>query len=211
VTEPLGARDRLRAAAHDALLRGAERAFADHRRRLLAAAAGRTLEIGAGTGFNLAHYPGTVGELVVTDPGAAYLARARRRAAQAGREATFVPAGAEELPFADGSFDPVVGTPVLCSVSDQDRSLAEIRRVLRAGGRFLFCEHVRSDDPRTARWQDRLERPWMLVADGCHPNRPTVERIAAAPFDIAELERGTFPYRTAPILRPLVTGRARAR
>jgi ubiquinone/menaquinone biosynthesis C-methylase UbiE len=205
-----GLHDRARAAAHDLLLRRFERAFAAHRRRLLASARGRVLEIGAGTGFNIPEYPDGLDELVVTDPSPAMLRRARARAVRAGRRVTAIRAPAERLPFGDGEFDTVVSTFVLCSVAHPGDALREIRRMLQPGGALLFCEHVRSDDPRRARWQDRLERPWMVVADGCHPNRATLERIAEAPFDVVCVEHGELPQ-GARIVRPLVTGRAVAR
>ena len=79
--------------------------------------------------------------------------------------------------------------------------------MLRTDGSFLFIEHVRADEPRRARWQDRLERPWSVVAMGCHPNRPTLERIEAAGFVLDELRHGELP-KSLPIIRPLITGRA---
>ena len=95
-------------------------------------------------------------------------------------------APADRLPFDDDSFDTVVVTLVLCTVEDLDATLAEVARVLRPGGRLLFLEHVRAEEPRLARWQDRLERPWRFIGHGCHPNRDTVATIAASPL---ELER----------------------
>ena len=82
--------------------------------------------------------------------------------------------------------------------------------MLRPGGQLIFVEHVRWDDPERAKWQDRLERPWMVLADGCHPNRPTLEHIEAAPFDVVEVER-TELKQSPPLVRPLVAGRAVAR
>src|SRR5438874_927092 len=200
-------RDRIRPALYDFFGERMEKHFAEYRRKALAHARGRVLEIGGGTGFNLRHYPDGVKELVVTEPAPGMLERARRRAAEAALPVSFVEAPAESLPFEDASFDTVVSTLVLCSVDDVDRALAEIHRVLRPGGQFIFVEHVRSSDPRTARWQDRLERPWMVLADGCHPNRATLERIEGAPFELVDVERSELP-KSPPIVRPLVTGRA---
>src|SRR5262249_11047048 len=163
--------DRAIAALYDHVGRRAEREFAPYRADLLAHACGRVLEIGAGTGFNAEHYREAVEELVITEPSPAMLRRAERRAGATGRSVRALRASGERLPFEDASFDTVVSTFVLCSVDDEARTLAEIRRVLRPGGTFLFIEHVRSDEPRLARWQDRLERPWGVVALGCHPNR----------------------------------------
>ena len=179
------------------------------RRKLLRGAAGRVLEVGAGTGFNLPHYPAGVADLTLTDGLDGMLSRAGRRAGKLGREVVTTRASVESLPFADGSFDAVVASLLLCSVEDQDLALAEIRRVLRPGGRYLFLEHVRSEDPKVARSQDRMERLWGVVAFGCHPNRETLPRIEAA-LEVEEVERGLMPAGPK-IVRPYVLGRALAR
>ncbi len=124
-----------------------------------------------------------------------------------GRTVRAVRAPAERLPFEDGSFDTVVSTLVLCSVGDQDEALAEVRRVLRPGGRFLFLEHVRAEDAKRARWQDRLNRPWRVVAMGCNANRATLARIEAAGFEVEELRHGELP-KSPPLIRPMIAGRA---
>jgi len=203
-------RDRIRPALYDFFGARMEKHFAEHRREALAHAQGRVLEIGGGTGFNLPHYPSDVDELVVTEPAPGMLERARRRAATTDLPVTVGQASAEALPFEDSSFDTVVSTLVLCSVDDVDRALAEIHRVLRPGGQLIFVEHVRWEDPRRARWQDRLERPWMLLADGCHPNRATLERIEAGPFEVVDVQRSELQH-PPPLVRPLVAGRALAR
>jgi ubiquinone/menaquinone biosynthesis C-methylase UbiE len=169
------------------------------------------LEIGAGTGLNLRHYPAGVCEVVVTEPSAGMMSRARDKATAVGFPVRFVEASAEDLPFTDAEFDTLVSTLVLCSVEDQSRALAEIRRVLKPGGRFLFLEHVRADERSLARWQDRLDRPWSAtVGMGCHANRRTLESIEAAGFDVEGLERGTLP-KSPPIVRPTIAGNARPR
>ena len=203
---------RLKAAFYDRLMESGEQAgFRDTRRGLLAQARGRVLEVGAGTGLNVALYPDEVVELVFVEPDEGMAGRLRRRVAESGRTATVVSATAESLPFPDHSFDTVVATLVLCSVENVDRSLAELRRVLKPGGRLLFAEHVRSDDPKLGRWQDRLDRPWWgLISMGCHCNRRTLEAIKAAPLDVEQVDRGELP-KAPPIVRPLVTGRAVAR
>jgi len=203
-------RDRIRPALYDFFGGKMEKHFADYRRKALVHARGRVLEIGGGTGFNLPHYPSTIEELVVTEPVPGMLERARRRAAASALPVTVLAAKAEALPFDDASFDTVVSTLVLCSVDDVDRALAEIHRVLRPGGQLIFVEHVRWEDPERAKWQDRLERPWMALADGCHPNRATLGSIEAGPFDVVEVER-TELKQSLPLVRPLVAGRAVAR
>jgi ubiquinone/menaquinone biosynthesis C-methylase UbiE len=180
--------ERLFAAVYDPLSARSERKFgADLKRQLLANAHGRVLEIGVGTGLSFLHYPPDV-ELAGVEPSPHMLKRARRRAAELGRKVELVEAPAEQLPFADDSFDTVVSLTVLCTVSDAQRTLGEIRRVLCPGGRFVFLVHVRSEDAQLARRQDRWERPWGWIAGGCHPNRRTLETIEAAGFQIRELE-----------------------
>jgi ubiquinone/menaquinone biosynthesis C-methylase UbiE len=179
----------------------------EHRQKLLAPAEGRVLEVGAGTGFNLPYYPDGVSEVVVTDPLDGMLKRARKRAEATGREISTERTPAESLPFEDGSFDTVVASLVLCSVDDQDRSLAEIRRVLKPGGRYLFMEHVRSEDPALARKQDRYAGLWKAVCFGCRCNRDTLPRIRAA-FEVEDVEHGEAPAGMPRIVRPFVLGRA---
>lgn len=181
------------AALHDPVGARWERRYGKElRRRVLAEVQGRVLEVGVGTGLSFEHYP-PVEELVGVDPSEPMLRRARRRAEASGREVELVEAPAEQLPFADESFDTVVTLTVLCTVADPDRSLREIRRVLRPDGRFRFLEHVRSSEPKRARWQDRLERPWRFVAGGCHPNRRTLQTVESAGFEVTELEEGELP------------------
>ena len=201
----------LKGLVYDALTRPFERGpGARVRREVLQHATGEALEIGAGTGASLPHYPQTVRRLTVTEPDAALARRLARKLDRSPVPTVLVPASAAALPFADGTFDTVVSTLVLCTVPDQEAALAEVRRVLRPGGVFLFFEHVRSDDPGRARWQDRLERPWRLVAGGCHPNRPTLHGIRAAGFDVVDHVAGEMPGFPR-IVRPYVAGRAAVR
>lgn len=195
---------------YDRMLAGAEEAgLGDKRERLLSQASGRTLEIGAGTGLNLSHYPETVAELVLTEPEEPMVKRLEAKLAESGRAARVVRASAESLPFEASSFDTVVATLVLCTVRDPERALAEVERVLRQGGRLLFLEHVRSEDPAIARWQDRLHGIWYRFGHGCNCNRPTPALIETSPLRMAQLERGEMPKAPA-IVRPLVSGRALA-
>ena len=119
----------------------------------------------------------------------------------------WVRGSAEQLPFEESSFDGVVSMGVLCTVPDVARALQEVRRVLNPAGALHFVEHVRSERPRLARWQDRLERPWGFLAHGCHPNRDTPATIRAAGFEVEIVERGDLPL-VPPIVKPYVLGRA---
>lgn len=177
------------------------------RRELLAGAGGRVVEIGAGTGANLDLYPEGVEELVLVEPDPHMTRRLRAKLAESGRSATVIEAGAERLPLEDAGFDTVVATLVLCTIPDPAAALREAARVLRPGGRLLFVEHVRAEDPGLAVWQDRLEKPWRFLGDGCHCNRDTVAAIEASPLTLGPLERDRLP-KALPIVRPLVRGSA---
>jgi ubiquinone/menaquinone biosynthesis C-methylase UbiE len=199
---------RLRGVAYDAVMAAAERAgLRDERRGLVALARGATVEIGAGTGRNLEHYGPEVTRLVLVEPDQHMARPLRRRAALARPDAEIVRAVAARLPFADASFDTAVVTAVLCTVPDQTAALAEIWRVLRPGGALLFGEHVRSDDPRLAAWQDRLLPLWRLLGDGCEPNRRTLEAIEGSPLRVDWVRRGSVPGAPA-IVRPMIVGAA---
>jgi SAM-dependent methyltransferase len=179
------------------------------RRQTLAAASGRTIDIGAGTGVNLGLFPEAVSELVLAEPDPHMLKKLRGKVGETGTRAEVVEAPAEKLPFEDSSFDTAVFTLVLCTVPDPEAALAEAARVLRPGGKLLFVEHVRAaGDEGLARWQDRLERPWHFLADGCHCNRDTVAKIEASPLTVEQVEEGDLP-KAVPLVKPLVRGSAR--
>jgi ubiquinone/menaquinone biosynthesis C-methylase UbiE len=178
------------------------------RAELLAGARGRVLELGSGTGLNLELYPREgLDSLTLTEPDPHMFRQLRERTKKVCAGADLVQAGAEDLPFDDDSFDTVVVTLVLCTVPDQPAALQEIRRVLKPGGQLLYLEHVRSDHPDLAKWQDRLEKPWRFLGDGCHCNRDTVAGIKAAGFEVGEVDRGELP-KAPPIVRPTARGRA---
>jgi ubiquinone/menaquinone biosynthesis C-methylase UbiE len=199
---------RLFAAMYDRGLKATEDAgLRRMRRELLAGAGGRVLEIGAGTGVNLDLYPDAVEDLVVIEPDPHMAKRLKAKLAGSGGRADVLEAPAERLPFEDDSFDTVVATLVLCTIPDPGAALVEAARVLRPGGQLLFIEHVRAEDPGLARWQDRLEKPWRFLGDGCHCNRDTIAAIAASPFELDEVERGRMP-KAPPIVTPLVRGTA---
>jgi SAM-dependent methyltransferase len=196
---------RLGAQIYDPFLALAERrGMASRRRALLAGARGRVLELGAGTGLNLEHYPAELDELVLTEPEPAMRARLERRLARSGRAATIVAAPAEALPFADGAFDTVVSTLVLCTVRNPDAAVREVRRVLAPGGRLLFAEHVRAASPRLARWQDRLAGPWAAFAQGCRCNVST-DTLLARELHLRRVERDRWRGMPA-LVHPLIVG-----
>jgi ubiquinone/menaquinone biosynthesis C-methylase UbiE len=189
---------RIFAALYDKLSAKEEReTVGPARHALLAQARGRVLEIGAGTGANLQHYPDGI-ELVLTEPD---VHMAKRMKAESIR------ARAEELPFEDASFDTVVSTLALCSVDDLPGALAEARRVLKPGGSLLFIEHVRGDvGSKLERWQDRCEGLWGFCCAGCHPNRDTVAAIRTAGFEVGDVDRPE--WKLPPLVKPIVVGSA---
>ena len=195
------------AATYDRMSRKSEEAgLRALRQSLLVDATGDVLEIGAGTGTNLPLYPGDIQSLVVTEPTPPMLRRLQRTAREQAPMAQVLRAPAEDLPFEDGSFDTVVSTLVFCGVDDQPRALREAHRLLRSGGQLLFLEHVRSDDPQLARFQDRMNWLNRLVVQ-CDCNRPTLAAIGAAGFGITRLDRTTMP-KAPKFVRPLILGRA---
>jgi SAM-dependent methyltransferase len=213
------------AAFYDRGLRATEEnGLGDMRTELLAGANGRVVEIGAGTGVNLDLYGPGIEDLTLIEPDPHMGARLREKlAAREERHAASAPleelppggeppvrlvaAPAEAMPFDEDSFDTAVATLVLCTVPDPAAAITELARVLKPGGRLLFIEHVRSDDADRARWQDRLEKPWRFMADGCYCNRDTEATLTASAFRIEQLAHGKLP-KAMPIVRPLIRGTA---
>jgi SAM-dependent methyltransferase len=198
-------------AMYDRGFQGAEDAgLRELRGGLLAQAQGRVLELGAGTGLNLEHYPREIESLTMVEPDPHMTRQLREKLERSGRSAeiSVVEAAGEDLPFAGASFDTVAVTLVLCTVPDPEATLSEIKRVLEPGGQLLFLEHVRSHQPGLAKWQDRMEGPWKFLADGCRCNRDTVAAIGAAGFELGDVETGELP-KLPPLVRPLVQGSAR--
>jgi ubiquinone/menaquinone biosynthesis C-methylase UbiE len=197
------------AGLYDAMGASAERRWiGGRRRRLLAGARGAVLEIGGGTGANLAHYR-DVDRVTIAEPDPFMRRRLGHKLTDARVPIEVSAAGAEALPFPDGSFDTVVSTLVLCTVPDQEAALDEVRRVLCPGGRLLFIEHVRAAGS-AARWQDRLDPLWRRLHGGCHPNRDTVAAIEDAGFEIETFE-SFYPPGPLSSLTPHVQGSATIR
>jgi ubiquinone/menaquinone biosynthesis C-methylase UbiE len=212
VRDPLGLNERFFAWYYPKVVGRAEAAGqAETRRELLAEACGRTLEIGAGSGFNLPHYTDAVTELVLSEPSPHMREHLRERL-----ETDPPPVGsweladadAENLLFDDSSFDTVTGGFIMCSIPDPEVALAEIARVLKPGGRYIFLEHVHAGDgTMLGRFQDLIELPHRYFAAGCHPNRRTWELIENSPLEIERLERGEQP-KAPPSVKPTILGSA---
>ena len=199
---------RIFAAIYDPVMGRTEKAgLTAHRQALLSQATGDVLELGAGTGANLLLYGDGVRTLTLTEPEKPMVRRLEKHIAERYPSAKLLRAPAEDLPFNDSSFDTVVSTLVLCTVDDQPRALREMRRVLRPGGRLLFIEHVRSEEEKLARLQDRMAPINVRIGHGCHCNRPTLEGIRKAGFKVTRVERDTLKH--APrYIRPLIVGTA---
>ncbi len=156
----------------------------------LAGAGGEVLEIGFGTGLNLAHYPPGVTRLTTVDPMDALAERVAARIARAPFPVERHPLPADgPLPFDAGRFDCATVTWTLCTIPDPIAALREAHRVLKPGGTLHFIEHGRSDDPKTARWQDRWNPIQQRIGCGCNVNRKIDDLVRAGGFEIEKLER----------------------
>ena len=164
------------------------------RRKVVPLARGRVLEIGIGTGLNLEHYDkARVEKIVGVDPALEMHRLARKRIAKAGMPVELVGLSAEKIPFEAGTFDTVVVTYSLCTIPDPLAALGEMRRVLKPGGRLIFCEHGLAPDPSVRRWQDRLTPLWSKVAGGCHLNRDIPALLKEAGFRSTDMETMYLP------------------
>jgi SAM-dependent methyltransferase len=211
--DPWGLNERVFAWYYPLLVGLSERAGgADLRARVIGQAVGRTLEIGAGNGYNLPHYPSSVAELVLSEPSAHMLSALRHRLdGQPPPVAScqLIQTGAEVLPFADASFDTVTSGYVFCTIPDPDRAMAEIARVLKPGGRYLFIEHVRAPGGSLlGRVQDAIEPLHVYLAAGCHPNRRTEDLLRRSGLTIDWIEHAAMPM-SLPSVRPVILGAAR--
>ena len=188
-----------------------ERGATDHRRRLLQGLSGTVLEIGAGHGLNFPLYPPEVAEVVAIEPEPTLRSQAETAAKSATVPIRVLAGVADELPLEDASADAAVASLVLCSVPDQQRALAEIRRVLRPQGELRFYEHVvpRCQPKRLLLQVIDRSGLWPRIAGGCHPARDTTEAIMQAGFDIEEIERFGFSAQRFEPLIPHILGTAR--
>jgi ubiquinone/menaquinone biosynthesis C-methylase UbiE len=182
----------------------------EHRRALLAGLAGRVVEVGAGSGLNFAHYPPAVTELLAVEPEPYLRALAETAAQQAAIPICVVDGTADALPSPDAGMDAAVASLVLCSVPDQARALAELRRVLRPGGELRFFEHIQADTAGLARAQRLADVIWPIFVGGCHTGRDTLTAITTAGFRLISTHRFRFPDSRLPSpAAPHVLGVAR--
>ena len=195
--------DRFTAAMEDAWLDEA-------RAEVVAGLSGRIVEIGAGTGKNLPHYPEAVEHLTLVEPSAAMRDQIRSRIARHAPPFTvdILDATAERIPVPDDGADAVVSTLVLCSVPNLPAAVTELRRILRPGGELRLIEHVLSERAGEARWQERLDRLWHWVEGSCHLDHDTVTALGAKGFDVDDLHRRP-PAGMPPLFRDIVQGTAR--
>jgi ubiquinone/menaquinone biosynthesis C-methylase UbiE len=182
-----------------------------YRRRALEAARGKVLEVGFGTGLNLPYYPEAVNEITAIDPESMLPERVAERIKKSPVPVNFVQLDASgKLPFADATFDSIITTWTLCSIENVEPALAEMRRLLKPDGRYIFFEHGRSDNAKTAKWQDRFNPVEKVIGAGCNINRPIDRLVKAAGFEIENLERFVMP-KTPRLLGEMYRGVARIR
>lgn len=164
------------------------------RDKVVPLAQGDVLEVGVGTGLNFAHYDATkVRRIVGLDPAKEMHRLARKRMSRAGLEVELLALSAEGIPFEGATFDTVLVTYTLCSIASPVAALREMRRVLKPGGRLIFCEHGRAPDAAVRRWQDRLTPVWTRIAGGCHLNRDVPALLAEAGLRCEDMQSVYLP------------------
>jgi ubiquinone/menaquinone biosynthesis C-methylase UbiE len=164
-----------------------------YRERVIGAAEGRVLEIGVGSGMNLPFYRPPVREVLALEPAPRLIAMAQSASRASSIPITFLEASAEAIPLDEHSVDTVVTTWTLCSIPQAATALADMRRVLRQGGKLLFVEHGLAPDADVRRWQDWLTPTWRRISGGCHLNRPIRSMIEGTGFRIDRIETGYMP------------------
>ena len=205
----MGLQSWLMAQTYDRVMRKTEQLCLNQwRRELLTQATGEALEIGAGTGINLPHYPADR-KLILCEPDAQMRKQLQKKlAAGTNQQIQITDWTAEQINLPDHSLDTIISTLVLCSVKDQQQALKEVYRVLRPGGQLLFMEHVGSEDSRLVRWQKLFEPLWRCVCGNCHLTRTTADNIKANGMVIEQLHESEMLGAPA-IARRTLRGRAR--
>lgn len=164
------------------------------RQKVVPLAQGRVLEIGIGTGLNLAYYDkARIEKIVGLDPGLEMHWLAQKRVERSGLAVELVGLSAEQIPYEAGSFDTVLVTYSLCTIADPVAALGEMRRVLKPGGKLLFCEHGLAPDASVRRWQRRLDPFWTKLAGGCHLDRDIPGLLRQAGFRVADMQTLYLP------------------
>lgn len=163
--------------------------FAPYRAELLQHTRGKVLEVGFGSGLNLPYYPAHIAEINTVDVNAGMKDLALKNMARSSIQVNYHTLSADQLPFPSASFDTVVSTWTLCSIAEVGKALAEIYRVLKPDGQFLFAEHGLSPEPRVQKWQHRLTPLQKIIADGCHLNRNIEALLVDASFNISKLRK----------------------
>jgi ubiquinone/menaquinone biosynthesis C-methylase UbiE len=164
--------------------------LAKYRQELLADVTGEVLEIGFGTGLNLAYYPEHIHKITTIDVNPGMNSLAKKRIDDSGIQVEQLLVSSENLPMADNIFDSVVSTWTLCSIANVEQALKEVYRVLKPGGKFFFVEHGLSNKPNVQVWQHRLTPIQKVIGDGCHLNRD-IQKLVEQQFDYVELKRFT--------------------
>ena len=167
------------------------RQLAPYRERIVAQATGRVLDVGVGSGVNLPFYTDRAKEIVGLEPHPKLLKMAAEKKPLI--PVKLLEGSAESIPLEDSSIDTIVTTWTLCTIPDVEKALADMRRVLKRDGQFLFVEHGLSPDERVRRWQNRLNPVWKKLAGGCHLNRPIAELVRGAGFRVSQLDTGYMP------------------
>jgi ubiquinone/menaquinone biosynthesis C-methylase UbiE len=164
------------------------------RQKVVPEAEGRILEVGMGSGLNIAHYnPDKVEKVWGLEPSHGMRHKARKRVAAAPFELEWLDLPGEAIPLDDNSVDTVVLTYTLCTIPDWHTALRQMRRVLKPGGKLLFSEHGRAPEEAVQRWQDRINPYWMKVAGGCHLNRDIPRLLTEGGFEVRQMETIYMP------------------
>lgn len=166
----------------------------NERESLLADASGRVLEVGMGSGLNLRYYnPDKVDFVWGLEPSEGMRKKAQKNLGRSPVKVDWLGLPGEEIPLDNDSADTVVLTFTLCTIPDWQRALGQMRRVLKPGGKLLFCEHGVAPDASVAKWQNRINPLWKKIAGGCHLNRPIAQYLEDSGFQIKHLDMDYLP------------------